>query len=121
VDKARQEHPGAAVLAHPECRMEVLEKADHVTSTSGMLRYAEASDAREFIIGTETGLLYGLRQNNPDKVFYPLRKDMVCPNMKRTSLNSVLQCLESETYKIRVPEEIRIPAKKALDRMLEVK
>jgi quinolinate synthase len=120
VEKARREHPHAVVLAHPECRMEVLEKADHVTSTSGMLRYAGSSDATEFIIGTETGLLYGLRKNNPDKIFYPLRKDMVCPNMKKTSLNSVLHCLESETYKIKVPEEIRIPAKRALDRMLEI-
>ena len=121
VEKARKEHPDALLLAHPECRMEVLEKADHVTSTSGMLRFAMSSDAEEFIIGTETGLMYGLRKNNPERKFYPLRKDMVCPNMKKTSLNSVLNALESETYKIKVPEEIRVPAKKALDRMLEVK
>ncbi len=121
VEKARLEHPNALLLAHPECRMEVLEKADHVTSTSGMLRYAKSSDAKEFIIGTETGLLYGLRKNNPDKIFYPLRKDMVCPNMKRTSINSVLHAFETMTYKIKVPEEIRVQAKKALDRMLEIK
>ena len=121
VEKARQEHPDALLLAHPECRMEVLEKADHVTSTSGMLRYATSSDAKEFIIGTETGLMYRLGKDNPEKKFYPLRKDMVCPNMKKTSLGSVLHALESETYKIKVPEEIRVPAKKALDRMLEVK
>ncbi len=121
VDRARDLHPGALVIAHPECRMEVLEKADHVTSTSGMLRFAKSSDAREFIIGTETGLLYKLGKDNPGKSFYPLRKDMVCPNMKKTSLNSVLNALETMTYKIKVPEEIRIPAKKALDRMLEVK
>lgn len=118
---ARKEHPGAVVLAHPECRMEVLERADYVTSTSGMLRFAAASDAGEFIIGTETGLLYKLRKDNPEKAFYPLRKDMVCPNMKKTSLKSVLRCLETETYKIKVPEEIRIPAKEALDRMLAVR
>jgi quinolinate synthase len=121
VEKARKEHPDAVVLAHPECRMEVLEKADHVTSTSGMLRYAASSDAGEFIIGTETGLLYGLRKNNPGKRFYPLRKDMVCPNMKKTTLQSVFKCLESETYMVKVPEDIRVPAKRALDRMLEVK
>jgi quinolinate synthase len=121
VEKARKEHPDALVIAHPECRMEVLEKSDYVTSTSGMLRYATSSDAKEFIIGTETGLLYKLRKDNPDKTFYPLRKDMVCPNMKKTSLNSVLHAFETMTYKIKVPEEIRIPAKKALDRMLEVK
>lgn len=121
VERARQEHPDAVVLAHPECRMEVLEKADHVTSTSGMIRFAKESGAKEFIIGTETGLMYGLRKQNPDKYFYPLRKDMVCPNMKKTTLASVLHALESETYKIKVPEEIRVPAKRALDRMLEVK
>jgi quinolinate synthase len=120
VRKARDAHPDAAVLVHPECRMEVLDLADHVTSTSGMLRYAESSDAREFIIGTETGLMYKLKKDNPEKSFYPLRKDMVCPNMKKTSLKSVLHSLETETYKIKVQDKIRIPAKKALDRMLEV-
>lgn len=121
VTKARQEHPEAVVLAHPECRMEVLENADHVTSTSGMLRFAESSDAREFIIGTETGLLYTLRKNNPGKVFYPLRKDMICPNMKKTTLHSILHALETMTYIVKVPEDIRVPAKRSLDRMLEIK
>jgi quinolinate synthase len=121
VDKARAEHPDAVLIAHPECRMEVLERSDHVTSTSGMLRYAKSSDAKEFIIGTETGLLYRLRKDNPDKSFYPLRKDMICPNMKKTSLQSVLRCLEEMANVIKVPEEIRVPAKEALDRMLAVK
>jgi quinolinate synthase len=121
VISAREEHPNALVLAHPECRMEVLEHADHVTSTSGMLRFATSSDATEFIIGTETGLLYKLRKDNSEKTFYPLRKDMVCPNMKKTSLKSVLNALETMTYKVKVPEEIRVPAKKSLDRMLEIK
>ncbi|MBI5051017.1 MAG: quinolinate synthase [Nitrospirae bacterium] len=121
VVKARQEHPQALLVAHPECRIEVLEIADHVTSTSGMLRFAKSSDAKEFIIGTETGLLHRLRKENPDKKFYPLRKDMVCPNMKKTTLNSVLRVLETMTNEVKVPEEIRIPAKRALDRMLEIK
>ncbi len=121
VIKTKQEHPKAVVVAHPECRIDVLEMSDHVTSTSGMLRFAKSSDAKEFIIGTETGLLYKLRKENPDKSFYPLRKDMVCPNMKKTTLNSVLRALETMTNEIKVPEDIRIPAKKALDRMLEVK
>ncbi len=120
VEKARQEHPGALVLAHPECRLEVLERADHVTSTSGMLRYAKLSDAGEFIVGTEIGLMYRLGKDSPDKRFHPLRKDMICPNMKRTSLQSVLHALESGTHEVKVPEEIRVPAKRALDRMLEV-
>ena len=121
LDRGKQEHPNALVVAHPECRMEVLEKADHVTSTSGMLRFAKASDAGEFIIGTEQGLLYRLREENPGKSFYPLRRDMICPNMKKTTLKSVLRALETMTYEIKVPEEIRIPAKRALDRMLEIK
>jgi quinolinate synthase len=121
VDRAQQEHPDALVLAHPECRMGVLEKADHVTSTSGMLRYAQHSDAKEFIIGTETGLLYKLRKDNPEKTFYPLRRDMVCPNMKKTSLKSVVNALVNLTNIIKVNEEIRLPAKRALDRMLEIK
>jgi quinolinate synthase len=121
VHRARQEHPDALVIAHPECKMEVLEQSDHVTSTSGMLRFSKSSDAKEFIIGTEIGLLYRLRKENPDKTFYPLRKDMVCPNMKKTTLKSVLRALENMSNRIKVPEEIRLPAKQALDKMLAVK
>ncbi|MBI5740510.1 MAG: quinolinate synthase [Nitrospirae bacterium] len=119
--RARTEHPNAVLIAHPECRIEICEMADHVTSTSGMVRFAKASEAKEFVIGTETGLLYKLRKDNPDKTFYPLRKDMVCPNMKKTTLSSVFHAMETMTYKIKVPEEIRVPAKRALDRMLAVK
>ena len=121
IKKARAEHPGAVVIAHPECRLDVLEMVDHVTSTSGMLRYAKASSEKEFVIGTEIGLLYRLRKENPEKVFYPLRKDMICPNMKKTTLKSVLRALREDNYIIKVPEHIRIPAKRALDRMLEIK
>ncbi len=118
---ARKEHPDALLMAHPECRPEVLELADHVTSTSGMLRFAKASDAREFIVGTEIGLMHRLNKENPAKVFYPLRKDMVCPNMKKTTLNSVLTALREMKNVVKVPEEIRVPAKRALDRMLAIK
>lgn len=119
--KAREEHPNAVFMAHPECRLEVLELADHVTSTSGMLRFSKSSDAKEFIVGTETGLMHRLKKENPDKIFYPLRKDMVCPNMKKTTLNSVLSALKEMKNIIKVSEVIRIPAKRALDRMLEIK
>ena len=118
--RARTEHPGALLMAHPECRPEVLERADHVTSTSGMLRFAAASEAKEFIVGTEVGLMHRLKKENPDKVFYPLRKDMICPNMKKTTLNSVLRALREMKNVIKVPEEIRVPAKRALDRMLAI-
>jgi len=120
VATARKEHPNAPLIAHPECRLDVLEMADHVTSTSGMLRFAKASSEKEFIVGTEIGLMYRLRKENPDKIFYPLRKDMICPNMKKTTLNSLLRALKENNYIIKAPEEIRIPAKTALDRMLGV-
>jgi quinolinate synthase len=121
VRKARAEHPGAVLMAHPECRIEVLEMADHVTSTSGMLRFARSSSAKEFIAGTEIGLLHRLREENPDKAFYPLRRDMVCPNMKKTTLSSILRAFQENTYLVKVPEHIRVPAKRALDRMLAIK
>jgi quinolinate synthase len=118
--QARKEHPKALFMAHPECRLEVLELADHVTSTSGMLRFAKASEASEFIVGTETGILHRMKKENPQKSFYSLRKDMICPNMKKTTLESVLRALKETTHVIKVPEEIRVPAKRALDRMLEI-
>jgi|Deesub1362A_J573_1020465.scaffolds.fasta_scaffold00004_15 quinolinate synthase len=121
VIRARKEHPNAVLMAHPECRPEVLELADHVTSTSGMLRFVKSSTEKEFIVGTELGLMYRLKKDNPDKIFHPLRKDMICPNMKKTTLKSVLRALKEMTHVIKVPEDIRIPAKKALDRMLEIK
>ena len=118
--KARKEHPDALLMAHPECRIEVLDLADHVTSTSGMLRFATASDAKEFIVGTEVGIMHRLKKENPGKLFYPLRKDMICPNMKKTTLDSVLSALKEMKNVIKVPENIRVPAKIALDRMLAI-
>ena len=120
VERARAAHPGALLMAHPECRIEVLEKADHVTSTSGMLRFAKSSTASEFIVGTEIGLMHRLKKENPGKVFYPLRKDMVCPNMKKTTLQSIVRSFLEETHVVKVPEHIRVPAKRALDRMLAI-
>ncbi|MBI5073942.1 MAG: quinolinate synthase [Nitrospirae bacterium] len=120
IEEAREQHPDAVILAHPECRIEVLEMADHVTSTSGMLRFVQASAEQEFVVGTEIGLMYRLRKENPGKVFYALRKDMICPNMKRTTLQSVLRAFQDTTYVVTVSEDVRIRAKRALDRMLEV-
>jgi len=120
VETARAEHPNAVLMAHPECRPEVVALADYVTSTSGMLRYATESDAKEFIVGTETGLMHRLNKDNPDKQFYPLRKDMICPNMKKTTLESVRDALKEMKHVVKVPEDIRVKAKRALDRMLEI-
>jgi quinolinate synthase len=86
-----------------------------------MLRFCKESKHKEFIIGTEEGLLHRLRKDSPDKQFYVLSSEMVCPNMKRTKIESVLHALEKMEHVIKVPEEIRVPAKRALDRMLEIK
>ena len=121
VKKAKTEHPDAVLVVHPECPPEVQDMADQITSTSGMLRFCKESIHKEFIIGTEEGILHRLRKDSPDKKFYILNKEMVCPNMKRTKLTSVLTAMEKMQYVIKVPEEIRVPAKRALDRMLEIK
>jgi len=120
VDLARGQHPGAVVLVHPECTPEVIARADAAMSTSQMVRYAQQSDAREFIIGTEEGLLHRLRQDNPGKEFHLLTQGLVCPNMKKTTLESVIKTMEQRRNPVTVPEDIRARAKLALDRMLEI-
>jgi quinolinate synthase len=119
-EAARKDHPGALLMAHPECRPEVQDMADHVTSTSGMLRYASSSDNEEFIVGTEVGLMYRLNKENPGKRFHPLRKDMICPNMKKTTLSSVRDALAEMKNVVKVPEETREPAMQSLERMLRI-
>ena len=114
-----EEHPEAQVLVHPECRPDVVALADKVLSTSGMLKYAAQSDAHEFIIGTELGLLHRLVKENPQKKFYPATEYAVCPNMKMNTTGSIIRALEKNEHVIRVPETIRKKAKQALDRMLE--
>ncbi len=116
----KEEHPEAEVLVHPECRQEVISLADKVLSTSGMLKYAKLSDSKEFIIGTEVGLLHRLSKENPDKKFFPATGYAVCPNMKMNTLQSIIKAFERNEHVIKVPEEIRKKAKLALDRMLEV-
>lgn len=116
----KEEHPEAEILVHPECRPEVVSLADHVLSTAGMLKYAKQSSSKEFIIGTELGLLHRLRKENPDKIFIPGTKYAVCPNMKMNTLGSIIRALENNEHIITIPEDIRMKAKRALDRMLEV-
>jgi quinolinate synthase len=121
VTKAKADHPNALLIVHPECPPEVQDRADHITSTSGMLRFCKESTHREFIIGTEEGIIHRMRKDSPGKDFYLLSRKMVCPNMKRTKLESVLVAMEKMQYVIKVPEDIRVKAKRALDRMLEIK
>ncbi len=120
VTAAKAAHPDAVFMAHPECRPEVVQMADEVVSTSGMIRFAKASDTGEFIVGTEAGLLYPLRQQVPGKKFYPVSEEMICPDMKRISLEDVVDCLEKMQGEVKVPEEIRLPALAAVERMIRI-
>lgn len=117
---ARSGHPGAKVIAHPECASEVLRHADHVCSTSGMSLYARESDASEFIVVTEGGMLHRLKKENPGKRFYLASRRLLCPNMKMTTLDSVVGALERMEHRVCVSEDIRRRASAALERMLEV-
>ncbi|MCL6106232.1 MAG: quinolinate synthase NadA [Actinobacteria bacterium] len=116
--RTSEEHPGAVVLAHPECLPEVQDMADSLESTSGMIRYASASPAREFIIATEMGLNHRLQKENPGKHFYSPTKKAICPNMKMTTLPKAIQTLREERYEIRLPEEVRIKALAAVEAMV---
>lgn len=120
VRRAKTQYPDALFMAHPQCRMEVLELADVVESTSGMIRFAGQSAHRSFIVGTEIGLLYRLHRNNPDKIFHPACKRMECPDMKKITLEDVARCLDSLEGQVNVAEDIRAPAFQALQRMLEL-
>lgn len=115
--KSRKDHPGSKVLVHPECREEVWREADYVGSTAGIIKYAEESPDREFIIGTECGILHELQKRCPDKKFYMLT-NMVCPNMKKTSLKKVRDALLTLSPRITVSKEIREKAIGALEKML---
>lgn len=119
--KVKEEHPGALVLAHPECRPEVVELADAVASTSGMLKSAGESEDREFIICTETGILHQFRKRYPGKKFYPASNKLSCPNMKATTLDKVHRALVTMEPRITVPAGIREKALKSLERMLAIK
>ena len=113
-------HPKAKVIVHPECLPEVVALADAALSTSRMAKFAKETDAGEFIIGTEVGIIYRLKKDNPTKEFYPASEAAVCPNMKRTTHEKILWALEELKQEVRVPDAIRRRAKKAIDRMLEI-
>ncbi len=117
---AMADYPDALFMAHPECPPEVLALADHVCSTSGMYTFAQENPAQQFIVGTEAGILYRLRKENPDKEFILPTTRLICPNMKLTSLEDILLALQTMSPRVTVPEEIRLPAKVTLDRMLAV-
>ncbi|MFC2013277.1 quinolinate synthase NadA [Chloroflexota bacterium] len=120
VKLAKVLHPEAQVIVHPECRPEVIALADAALSTSQMLRYVKASLHDSFIIGTEEGLLHRLCQENPGKSFYLISNSQICTNMKKATLEVLARTMEQSQNIITVPEEIRIKAKQAIDRMLAV-
>ena len=120
VKKAKEAHPDAEILVHPECTMDVVELADYVGSTSGIIDYATASDADKFIICTEMGVLYELKQKNPNKTFYSVGHRQFCPNMKRITLENVRDTLRDMKNQVELDETLRLDAKKALDGMLRI-
>ena len=120
VRSLKEQYPDALFICHPECSPEVSALADHVCSTTGMYGYCRQSAAKRFIIGTEAGILYRLRRENPDKEFILASPALFCPNMKLTSLEDILDSLEQMSPVVKVPEETRVPAKRALDRMLAI-
>ena len=119
VQKAKIAHPDALFLVHPECIPEVVALADYVGSTSGIMEYAKNSNAKEFIIGTENSITEHLEYDCPDKKFYPLSKDLVCHNMKITTLADLFNCCKDGGEEIVMDEQTRLAAKKCIDKMIE--
>ena len=114
--KAKEEHPNVKVLSHPECSKEVRDLSDYIGSTSGIINYATECEDKEFIIATEEGVLHQLKKKNPDKKFY-FPEVMVCPNMKKTSLQDVYDALDGKKEEVILDEEIRKKALTSLENM----
>ena len=125
ITKLKARHPDAKVIAHPECEEAVLQAADFIGSTTQLLKYAEKSEATEFVVVTETGILHQMQKNSPHKTFIPAPPNNSCacndcPHMKLNTLEKLYLCLEYEQPELLMDEEIRIAAKKPIDRMLEI-
>jgi quinolinate synthase len=122
VERMKREHPGAEALIHPECGCLTpqMMQADQILSTEGIFRRPAESPAKEFIVGTETGIIHRLRKTYPGKTFYPVMEGAVCGYMKHITLEKVLWSLEDLKYEVKVPENVAAKAKKAIDRMMAV-
>jgi len=120
IQNAKAEFPDAIVLAHPECSEPVKDLADQLLSTGQMLNFAEKSNAKQFIIATEIGIIHALKKRNPNATFIPASPRATCPNMKMITFDKIIASLQDLRYKISVPDEIRVKAKTSLDRMIEV-
>jgi quinolinate synthase len=120
ITNLRVQYPKARVIVHPECMPEVVKIADEVLSTSGMIKFAKQTQAKHIIVGTELGIIYRLKKENPDKQFMPASEQAICPNMKKITLEKVLWTLESLSPKVTVSNVIRLRAKASVDKMLQI-
>jgi len=120
IKELKKEYPQAKVVVHPECTPEVIALADEVLSTSGMCKYAQKDEVREMVVGTEIGIIHRLKKENPGKKFIPISEQAICPNMKSITLEKVLWSLQEMSPEVKVSEEIRLRAKAAVDKMLQV-
>ena len=120
VDKAFELHPNAEFVAHPECNLDVLAKASYVGSTKQLIEYVTKSDSKEFIIGTEEGVIHEMKKRNPNKEFYLLSNRLRCFDMKLTKLEDLYNCLRDETNEIIIDEEVASKAVLCVNRMLEL-
>ena len=120
IEQARAKYPNALVLAHPECHQSVTELADYVGSTTGIMKYAIESDKKQFIIATEKGVVDRLKRDYPEKEFFLIKDNIICPNMKWHTLIDIYNALENEEHEINVDKEIASKALNCIDRMLEV-
>ena len=118
--RLKEEYPLARVVVHPECIPDVIALADEVLSTGGMVQYTRRDDVSQMIVGTEIGIIYRLRKENPGKKFIPASEQAICPDMKLITLDKILRSLEAMAPEVKVAEPIRLKAKAAVDRMLEV-
>lgn len=119
IEEQRAQHPEAVVVIHPECRPETIRIADKVASTEGMTRYVKETKAKEIIVATESGIIHRMQKENPGKVFYPVSRLAVCPNMKMINLEKVLWAMEDMQYVVEVPADIAGKARASIQRMLD--
>lgn len=119
LDEMKKLYPEAKIVVHPEVRMELIDMADEVLSTSGMLSYVKKSDAKQFVVATEQGLVERMKRENPDKELYPAYRPKICSNMKRTSLRDIYASLAEEKYQMEISPDIAKKAVHALDEMLK--
>jgi len=120
IEAAKREHPDAIVMAHPECSEPVKALADQILSTGQMLKFAAKSDAKAFVVATEIGIIHALQKQNPKAQFVPASRRATCPNMKKITLDKIVASLEEMQYRVVVPEDVRVRAKKSLDRMVGI-